>query len=298
MAALVASAAMPSTGDESARWSAFIGAYGAPAWGVIDPTTPAGRFFVDGGVPYFEADEEGLLVRHRLVEVEPEIFLADNGETLDLAGSIPTWRGLRLVRLSGGPAPWQWSILVMAAVLAVTWLVAAAVRTLGRSRSRSRSTREPSSTRRERRIAAAVGGFTAVPTPQGAGVPSCTTVPTPRMRSGRSFTHRSWSRSSRERPQLSRGSSSETTSTPTGRVDGPLTEDLPHRATGPNGRTRARIAEALLEAHEAGRIQATIGRGWDFFGPHAHLSTVGGSSPERSRGSPPRCWAIPTSPIP
>jgi nucleoside-diphosphate-sugar epimerase len=60
-----------------------------------------------------------------------------------------------------------------------------------------------------------------------------------------------------------------------GPVDGPLTEDLPLRATGPNGRTRARIAEALLGAHDAGRIRATIGRGSDFFGPHAHLSTVG-----------------------
>src|SRR5918999_569367 len=60
-----------------------------------------------------------------------------------------------------------------------------------------------------------------------------------------------------------------------GPVDGPLTEDMPYRATGPNGRTRARIAEALMRANEAGRVRATIGRGSDFFGPHAHLSTVG-----------------------
>jgi nucleoside-diphosphate-sugar epimerase len=60
-----------------------------------------------------------------------------------------------------------------------------------------------------------------------------------------------------------------------GPVDGPLTEDLPYRATGPNGRTRARIAETLMRAHESGRVRATIGRGSDFFGPHAHLSTVG-----------------------
>lgn len=60
-----------------------------------------------------------------------------------------------------------------------------------------------------------------------------------------------------------------------GPVDGPLTETLPPRATGPNGRTRARIAEALLRAHATGRVRATIGRGSDFFGPHAHLSTVG-----------------------
>ncbi len=30
-----------------------------------------------------------------------------------------------------------------------------------------------------------------------------------------------------------------------------------------------------MRAHAAGRIRATIGRGSDFFGPHAHLSTVG-----------------------
>lgn len=60
-----------------------------------------------------------------------------------------------------------------------------------------------------------------------------------------------------------------------GPVDGPLTEDLPYRATGPNGRTRAQIAETLMRADEAGRIRSTIGRGSDFFGPSAHLSTVG-----------------------
>jgi nucleoside-diphosphate-sugar epimerase len=60
-----------------------------------------------------------------------------------------------------------------------------------------------------------------------------------------------------------------------GRVDGPLTEDMPNRAEGPNGRTRAEIAEKLMQAHELGRIRATIGRGSDFFGPHAHLTTVG-----------------------
>jgi len=60
-----------------------------------------------------------------------------------------------------------------------------------------------------------------------------------------------------------------------GPVQGRLTEDLPQRAQGPNGRVRAEIAEALLAAHEAGPVRAAIGRGSDFFGPHAHLSTVG-----------------------
>lgn len=60
-----------------------------------------------------------------------------------------------------------------------------------------------------------------------------------------------------------------------GPVDGSITEDLPHEADGPNGRTRARIAETLMAAHRAGRVRAAIGRGSDFFGPHAHQSTVG-----------------------
>lgn len=60
-----------------------------------------------------------------------------------------------------------------------------------------------------------------------------------------------------------------------GPVEGPLREDLPYRALGPNGRTRARIAEFLMAAHQRGRVRAAIGRGSDFFGPHARESTVG-----------------------
>src|SRR5215510_621257 len=60
-----------------------------------------------------------------------------------------------------------------------------------------------------------------------------------------------------------------------GRVDGPIVEDLPYRAAGPNGRTRARIAADLMSAHEQGRVRAAIGRGSDFFGPHARQSQVG-----------------------
>ena len=60
-----------------------------------------------------------------------------------------------------------------------------------------------------------------------------------------------------------------------GPVAGPLTEDLPYLARGPNGRVRAQIAETLLRAHVTGRIRATIGRGSDFFGPYAHQSSVG-----------------------
>jgi nucleoside-diphosphate-sugar epimerase len=60
-----------------------------------------------------------------------------------------------------------------------------------------------------------------------------------------------------------------------GPVDGPITEDLPYRPIGPNTRTRAEVAETLMSAHAAGRVQATIGRASDFYGPHARQSTAG-----------------------
>src|SRR6266498_449439 len=60
-----------------------------------------------------------------------------------------------------------------------------------------------------------------------------------------------------------------------GPVDGPITEDLPYRATGPNERARARVAEALLAAHGRGELSAVIGRASDFYGPHVRFSIVG-----------------------
>jgi len=60
-----------------------------------------------------------------------------------------------------------------------------------------------------------------------------------------------------------------------GLFNGPRTEDLPSAAPGPNGRLRAELANALLEAHRSGTLQATVGRSSDFFGPGVRLSTVG-----------------------
>jgi nucleoside-diphosphate-sugar epimerase len=60
-----------------------------------------------------------------------------------------------------------------------------------------------------------------------------------------------------------------------GPVDGPLTEDLPSRATGPNGHVRATLADQLLEAHAAGTVRATIGRASDYYGPWGRQSTAG-----------------------
>jgi nucleoside-diphosphate-sugar epimerase len=57
--------------------------------------------------------------------------------------------------------------------------------------------------------------------------------------------------------------------------DGPLTEDLPAAAKGPNGRLRAELTNSLLAAHRSGTLQATVGRSSDFYGPGVRLSTVG-----------------------
>jgi CubicO group peptidase (beta-lactamase class C family) len=136
MARLAAAAAMAPTGDEAARWASYAGAYRQPAWGYISPTGSPDRFVVRGSVPYFDArdSEDEPLVRHRLAEVEPGLFLADDGETLDLRGRAPTWRNLRLVRVSGGPAAWQWTILAAAALIALAWLAVAPVRAVRRPR--------------------------------------------------------------------------------------------------------------------------------------------------------------------
>ncbi len=60
-----------------------------------------------------------------------------------------------------------------------------------------------------------------------------------------------------------------------GPVDGPLTEDLPSRATGPNGRVRSALADELMEADAAGTVRATIGRASDYYGPWGRFSTAG-----------------------
>ena len=60
-----------------------------------------------------------------------------------------------------------------------------------------------------------------------------------------------------------------------GPVDGPIHEGLPYAAKTRKGSTRARMAEALLEAHRLGRVRAVIGRGSDFFGPGVTSSVVG-----------------------
>jgi nucleoside-diphosphate-sugar epimerase len=60
-----------------------------------------------------------------------------------------------------------------------------------------------------------------------------------------------------------------------GQVSGLITPDLPDRATGKKGLVRSQIAAQLMDAHRSGRIQATIGRASDFFGPGVLNSCMG-----------------------
>ena len=53
-----------------------------------------------------------------------------------------------------------------------------------------------------------------------------------------------------------------------GRAAGrPFTEDRPLSAHTRKGQVRARMTESLLDAHGQGRVQVTIGRASDYFGP-------------------------------
>ena len=55
-----------------------------------------------------------------------------------------------------------------------------------------------------------------------------------------------------------------------GRADGrPFTEDRAYDAHTRKGRVRAAMAHDLMAAHDAGRVQVTVGRASDFFGPRA-----------------------------
>jgi nucleoside-diphosphate-sugar epimerase len=55
----------------------------------------------------------------------------------------------------------------------------------------------------------------------------------------------------------------------------PMTEDLPYAAETRKGRTRARMSEELLAAHQSGKVRVAVGRASDFFGPRTLNSMMG-----------------------
>lgn len=61
-----------------------------------------------------------------------------------------------------------------------------------------------------------------------------------------------------------------------GRGDGrPINEDTPIAPCSRKGEVRARAADALLQAHRAGRVEVVIGRASDFYGPEGGKTHFG-----------------------
>jgi CubicO group peptidase (beta-lactamase class C family) len=134
----IAAVAMPASGQQTARWAGYAEWYRTGQPGAMDPTAAPSRFHVESGVPYFDAAEDGTPVRHRLTEFQPGLFLADNGETLDLRGRSPRWRGLDLNPVTNGPLAWQWVLLALVLMIAAEWMLARVVGSVrGTARRRS-----------------------------------------------------------------------------------------------------------------------------------------------------------------
>lgn len=58
-----------------------------------------------------------------------------------------------------------------------------------------------------------------------------------------------------------------------GRTVGPMTEDSPIHPLAKKGEVRAEIAKMLIDAMDAGEVNATIGRSADFYGPNTRISS-------------------------
>ncbi|MGZ4638996.1 MAG: hypothetical protein ACXV2J_08040, partial [Actinomycetes bacterium] len=154
---------------QSTRWAGYHALYRTGQLGAMSPDIPPSRFFVESGVPYFDAAEDGTPVRHRLTEFRPGLFLAEDGETLDLRGPSPRWRGLDLNPVTGGPLAGQWALLLVVVVVAAGWLVAASAGSLRRHRGAARASTfgAPRGGRTGRRLTtavAAVGALAALAT--------------------------------------------------------------------------------------------------------------------------------------
>lgn len=62
-----------------------------------------------------------------------------------------------------------------------------------------------------------------------------------------------------------------------GPTDGaPMTEDMLHTARTRKGKTRSEMSNAAFEAHRAGKVRVTAGRGSDYFGPWGLASATAG----------------------
>ena len=61
---------------------------------------------------------------------------------------------------------------------------------------------------------------------------------------------------------------------PNGQV---IREDMPHAAHTKKGKVRAQMAETVMQAHHAGKVQVAVGRASDFFGERVRQAALGGN---------------------
>ena len=61
-----------------------------------------------------------------------------------------------------------------------------------------------------------------------------------------------------------------------GRTDAPMTEETPWNPTSKKGELRVTLNQELLDAHRAGKVQVALGRGPDYYGPRATVTTIYG----------------------
>ena len=62
---------------------------------------------------------------------------------------------------------------------------------------------------------------------------------------------------------------------PYGKVDAPMTEDMPQNPVEPTGVLHAKAVDMTMDMHEQGRVRVTIGRSSNYFGPNAGRSYAG-----------------------
>jgi CubicO group peptidase (beta-lactamase class C family) len=160
----VAAVALPASSGQAARWAGYPELYRTGQPGAMNPAFPPSRFYVEAGVPYFDAGEDGSAVRHRLTEFRPGLFLAENGETLDLRAPSPRWRGLDLNPVTDGPLAREWVLLALVVVVAAGWLLVGCIAWLRRRRAarRSSSADAPPWGRGGRRVTAVVAAVGAL----------------------------------------------------------------------------------------------------------------------------------------
>lgn len=60
-----------------------------------------------------------------------------------------------------------------------------------------------------------------------------------------------------------------------GKVNGPISADLPYNATTRKGKLRGQVADLVMEAHRSGKVRAAIGRASDYFGPGGYNAIAG-----------------------